>query len=89
MHRCQLSLGTYRVSVRVAHHTEPYHIQIGGHHDVMAVVGNDRRMIEEAPWVGTEKPFEGELCEHEIQFLNGLPGRDYSATYEFTVEKLS
>jgi len=55
----------------------------------MAVVGNDRRMIEEAPWVGTEKPFEGELCEHEIQFLNGLPGRDYSATYEFTVEKLS
>jgi hypothetical protein len=88
MHRCEQSLGTYRVTLMVLHHKEPYHVQIGGHHDVRAMVNDKMVTMEEAPWVGNEKPFEGELCEHELQFLNGLPGRDYPANYEFTVTKL-
>ena len=89
MHRCETSQGRYRVTLMVLHHDEPYHVQIGGHHDVLARVDGKQVVIEEAPWVGNEQPFEGELCEHEIQFLNGLPGKDYRPEYQFTVGKLN
>lgn len=88
MHRCQTSKGKYRVTLMVLHQKEPYHAQIGSHHDVLAVIDGKQTVMEEAPWVGTEKPFEGELCEHEVQFLGGLPGKDYPMHYEFTVEEL-
>ena len=89
MHRCQLSMGKYRVEFFILHHKEPYHVQIGSHHDILANIDGKQITLEEAPWVGNEKPFEGELCEHELQFLNGLPGRDYRPEYEFTITKLS
>jgi hypothetical protein len=72
----------------VLHHPEPYHVQIGGHHDVLAVSDGNQFVVEAVPWVGNEQPFEGELCEHELQFLNGMPGKDYPPQYEFTVEEL-
>ena len=88
MHRCGLPVGNFRVSLMVIHHPEPYHVQIGGHHDVLASVDGQQLVIEEAPWVGNEQPYEGELCEHEIQFLNGLPGKDYRPEYQFTITPL-
>lgn len=78
-----------RVELMVLHANEVIHQQIGGHHDVYADGARGREMVEQAPWVGTEKPFEGELCEHELQFLNGVPGKDYKKHFLFTVTKLS
>ena len=89
MLRCELGKGRHRVNFMVLHHPEPYHVQIGSHHDVLASVEGKQVVVEEAPWVGNEHPFEGELCEHELQFLNGIPGKDYKTHYEFTVEKLN
>lgn len=87
MLRCESPAGHYRVTLMALHHPEPYHVQIGGHHDVV-VVGDGRKVVEEAPWVGNEHPFEGELCEHELQFLNGVPGKTYRPEWQFTIESL-
>ena len=54
----------------------------------MADIDGKRVCVEEAAWVGTEKPFEGELCIHERQWLNGVPGKDYPMYWDFTVEEL-
>jgi hypothetical protein len=55
----------------------------------MADVDGKRVCLEEAPWAGTEKPYEGELCVHELQWLNeAVPGRDYPMRYNWTVVKL-
>lgn len=90
MHRCDQSQGRYRVSLVVLHQTEPYHAQITGHHDVVAVIDGKSTVVEEAPWVGTEKPFEAELCIHELDWLTkSIPGRDYPMHYQWTIEKLS
>ena len=90
MLRCDQSAGRYRISLVVLHHPEPYHVQIVGHHDVIAIIDGKSTLLEEAAWVGTEKPFEGELCAHEVQWLTAsVPGRDYPMHYDFTVEKLS
>lgn len=44
-------------------------------------------LVEEAPTVSIKSPYTGELSTAELAYLNGLPGRDYSAHYRFTVEK--
>ena len=90
MQRCDQSAGKYRVSLLVLHETQPYHAQIPGHRDVMAEIeGKGRVCVEEAPWAGTEKPFEGELCVHELNWLkDSVPGRDYPMRYDWTVEQL-
>ena len=90
MHRCSQSAGNFRVTLRIAHHSEPYHVQIMGHQNVYAQVDNGSRiLLEEAPIATTEQPFEGELCIHELAWLEqGVPGKDYRPEYEFTVIKL-
>ena len=89
MHRCDKSVGNYRVSLVVLHEKDPYHAQIPGHRDVMADVDGKRVCLEEAPYAGTDKPFEGELCAHELAWLtDSVPGRDYPMRYDWTVEKL-
>jgi hypothetical protein len=89
MHRCPTGpKGKFKVELMVLHHDEPYHVQIGSHHDVIAHVDGRARVMEHAPWVGNEHPYEGELCEHELQFLDGLPGKDYRPEYKFTVTPL-
>ena len=90
MYRCDKPAGRYRVSLVALHHKEPYHAQIQGHRDVMAVVDNTPTLVEAAPVAGTEKPFEGELCVHEVQWLQqSIPGKDYPMYWDFTVEKLT
>lgn len=89
--------GRYRVSLHVAHAEGEYVVQIGAHQpifhrgsDGLAIHGDDGAalVLDQAPTVSTEKPFEGVLCEHELQFLDGVPGKDYRPEYEFTVEPI-
>ena len=89
MHRCEQSAGKFRVALVALHHPEPYHAQITGHRDIMAEIDGKRVCVEEAPWVGTEKPFEGELCIHEVQWLQeSVPGKAYPMYWDFQMEKL-
>lgn len=86
MLRCEDSAGVYRVSLIVLHEKDPYRVQILGHHDI-DFEKDGVKFFELAPWVGTTEPFEGELCTHEYQWLNGVPGKEYPRYWEFRVEK--
>lgn len=97
MLRCAESAGRFRVSLHIPYHPEPYRVQVLGHRDLLAhnqdgstIVGPDGNpvVIEAAPVVGTTEPYEGELCVHELQWLNGLPGKDWRPEYEWTIETL-
>ena len=91
-------VGRFRVEFRISHHPEEYAVEIGSHHAVFqfgpdgkGVFGPDGAVIvlDGAPVVTNKKPFEGELCEHELWWLQeGIPGRDYRPEYEFTVTAL-
>ena len=89
MHRCTESAGRFRLSLRIAHHPEPYRVQVVGHRDVWAEVNGAQQLIEAAPVVGTTEPYEGELCVHELQWLNGVPGKDWRPEYEFEIVPLN
>lgn len=89
MRRCDRSAGNYRVTFLALHHKEPYHVQIQGHRDVVADLDGEAVLLEAAPMVGNDKAFEGELCEHEVQWLTeGVPGKAYPLNWAFTAEKL-
>ena len=90
MIRCDKPAGRFRVTLTVMHATEAHHQQIMGHHDVLMPNPSDgsMRLVEAAPVAMTEKPFEGELCQHEVQWVQGLPGKEYPAYYHFKVEPL-
>lgn len=95
MQRCEESAGKYRVTLEVFRAKEPVRVQIMGHADLVSYRDpnnpryEDRHVVEAAPTVGTEEPFEGELCVHELAFLNGEPGKDFNLLYDFTVEELA
>ena len=89
MLRCDRPAGIYKITLKAMHEKLPYHVQIGGHQDVLADVGGERKLVEEAAWVGNEAPREIELCVHELNWLqSGIPGKDYPMHYEFTLEKV-
>lgn len=43
--------------------------------------------VEPVPTVSRAKPFVGELCIHELAWLQAPPGQEYSRHYHFTVEE--
>ena len=89
MLRCVKSVGYFRITFTALHETPPYHVQIIGHHDIYITLPDGRvQFIDGSPVVGNEKVWEGELCEHEISWMKGLPGREYKASYDFKVEKI-
>lgn len=88
MHRCTESEGRFRVSLRVANEKGPYRVQVIGHRDVLAEVDGVTRVVEPAPVVGTTEPYEGELCTHELAWLNGVPGKDWRPEYEWDIQPL-
>lgn len=89
MLRCNESAGRFRVTFLALHEEDPYHQQIIGHRDVyLPNVDGSFKLIEAAPIAKTEEPFEGELCVHELAWMNGLPGKDYPRNFKFTIEKL-
>ena len=98
MLRCpQAPAGRYSVKLHVANAKVPYRVQIGGHQPIFFYESNglvrlkedgSSTILDQAPTVGTEEPFEGELCPCEVAWLGGVPGFDYRRDYEFTVERL-
>lgn len=98
MLRCKEGAGRFRVSLRVNHQAAPYRVQIHGHHALFArnadgslMVGPDGTaiVVEEAPWAGVDEPYEGELCAHELQWLGGVPGKEWRPEYLWTIEKVA
>lgn len=88
MQRCSESAGVYKLGLTVMHAEEDVHVQVLGHRDIFIEIDGERRLLEAAPVAKTEEVQELELCVHELQWLNGLPGREYRPEYQFTVEKV-
>lgn len=44
---------------------------------------------EDSPILDTKKPYSGLLCEHELDFLKSLPGRNFSEQWSFIVKRIS
>ena len=91
MERCK-SVGTFRVTLDCVE-LEPQAVQIQGHASRPWTEFEEdgktpRRLIEAGPVVSTVEPLEGELCEHELQWLRSMPGKAFSALYRFKVEAL-
>lgn len=86
MFRCNMPAGKYKVDLMIAHEPNPqYTVAIGGH---QAKFTDDGQLVEAAPFVIPGVTWEGELCEHEVGWLDGLPGHAYPAKYIFNVEKM-
>lgn len=90
MKRCKEPAGTYTVSLYAMHHSEEFKHQIGMHAPVWIFPDTPQaEVIEEPPAVSNKVGFEGELCVHEVAWLeNGIPGTDYPKSYEFTWGKV-
>ena len=89
MLRCDKSSGQYKVEFISLHAKEKERVQILGHHDLFLIHDNgDRVLVEAAPYVDSDELFKGELCEHEVQWLAGTPGKDFRLDYKFIVTKL-
>lgn len=41
----------------------------------------------DTPFLHTDHPYVGPLCEHELEFFKGQPGFDYSAYWRFEVKE--
>ena len=88
MLRCE-PVGKYKVELSIPHEkVSDYRVAIAGHGTVYASVGEERVVAEKAPEVSTTEPYVGELCLHEVQWLNGEAGHAYPAKYVFTVTEL-
>lgn len=97
MKRCSQSAGFYRVTFRVANAKVERQLQIVGHDHIFALdEGRLRRdvndapiIIELAPILSNQTPFEGELCAHELEALQRHPeNKIYPLHYEFTITPL-
>ena len=90
MLRCEHSAGYFRLTLQVLHDPDlSYTVGVMGHHDIYAEMPDGRHILAEAaPIVSPAKPYEGELCVHEIDWLQGVPGHAYPFKYVFTLERL-
>lgn len=88
MHRCDLSAGTFRVELQVLRAKEEVRARIMSHTALTAFKPDGSMFIvEDPPSVSTLHPYEGELCEHELAWLEADPPA-YQKHYIFTVTPL-
>lgn len=73
---CQNRSGNYRVTFKWSARKD------GANLDISNTTGH-----KDSPIFSTLKPYTGPLCEHELAFLRGKPGFDFSPEWEFKVVK--
>jgi hypothetical protein len=52
------------------------------------VIGGNGEVLEDVPRVSNKKPYKGDLAQEELDWLQRLPGRVYSAHRRYTVKKV-
>lgn len=82
--------GRYKVTLFTLNHDEEFRHQINAHGPVWVGADTaDARVVDEGPAVSNKTPWEGELCVHELAWLeNGVAGTDWPKNYLFSWEKL-
>lgn len=84
------SAGRFRVTLLTINEPEEFRQQLIGHPPVWVDAGlPTARVIDESPAVSNKEPWEGELCTHELNWLNtAVPGTTHPKNWAFKVEKL-
>lgn len=84
------SAGVYKINLLSLNHDEEFRHQIQAHPSVWADAGTaDARVVDQGPAVSNKTGYEGELCVHELAWLEGgIPGTTYPKHYQFTWEKV-
>lgn len=90
MHRCDQSAGIYHITLNAMHTPDEFRQTIPGHQPVWINPDTPQaKVIEESPAVSSKTGWEGEMCVHELQWLeDGIPGTTYPKNWEFTWEKV-
>ena len=97
MLRSEKSAGNYRVTMHIPHAKELRHVLVVGPGHVYAYDENRMRrnaddspiILELAPILSNQEPWEGELCDVEYEGLVNHPANKiYPFHYEFDVQKL-
>lgn len=94
MLRCT-SAGRYRVRFKYLdtpygeERAEEYLADIGSHQPVYGELEGRRVVVEDIPRASQQRPYEGELCACELDWLRHMPGREYSFHRRYEVEKLT
>jgi len=88
--RCKESAGKYRVKFtelgwRDEHMVEggPMRVQLMQHE-----FDPSPEVRDGSPILDTREDFEGELCRHEVAWLNGFPGKNFNFKWRFDLEKM-
>ena len=97
MLRCQESAGIWEVTFQYLDtpygepRTEEYLADIGTHEPVYGEPNAEgqRPLLEDIPRVSQNRPYTGELCAHEVDWLRHLPGRTYSIHRRYGLRQLS
>lgn len=84
------SAGVYKIGLYTMHHPEEFKHQIQTHAPVWVDAGAaTARVVDDGPAISNKTPFEGEICVHELEWLEkSIPGTTYPKNYEFTWEKV-
>ena len=94
MHRCDSPAGEYEVAFVYA--SKPYGeprdfeflADIGEHVPVYGEVDGKKVLIEDIPRASQSKPYVGELCTHELEWLSYMPGFTYARHRRYSVRRL-
>lgn len=90
MLRCPEPVGKYKVQFQFLAsdgipREEEYIALIGFHADIMTA---DSQVAEAQPRASQKAPFVGELCAHEVKFLNSIPGKAYNVHWRFDFKEV-
>lgn len=87
------SAGTFEVSFDVLDREtgeptdEEHRLPIGMGGPVFEERDGGRVIVDEPPVLSNKRAWTGELTQHELDWLRGLPGVNYNLRYRFTVKK--
>ena len=78
-----------------------YNAPIGPHENIWKIVSTDRlvenydpplegavELLEAEPRVTIDTPYEGELCQHELDYLTSIPAYKYNRHWRYAVKEI-
>lgn len=63
-------------------------LDIGTHRPVYGEVEGVVKLIEDIPYCSKNKPYVGEICIHELDWVQHMPGKTYSARRRYYTKQL-
>jgi hypothetical protein len=92
MHRCDQSVGAYRVRMTTVRYDDDEGAMVDGENVGFKLEipahAFDMETRDGSPVLVQNEPWEGELCVHELRWLRGMPGVHFNHGWRFEVTPL-